>query len=446
MDGDLRRHQARAVVAGRHARHEVRRSFIGDLASRLATASNSRATAIGPTSKPWSTCSAATSITPSSSRSTGLTRKGSARYSPPALRRLPGVSGERQSRPEAHLNELRGAQQPHHADAHAAVYAPDECILEEGREPRARGRLHFMYYNFCKLHKAHRLTPAMAAGVTDQTVGCHRYCESAGGLGAEMNWDRAIKVVTPHVVKISTPTGYGTGFLSFYNHDSRWCGIATAAHVVSHADEWQQPIRITHPHSKTTEFRTENDRVIMLDHIADSAIVLCLKGELQLPEVPIALLPMSEPCGLGVDIGWLGFPAIEPSALCFFAGTVSARLEGMRAYLIDGVAINGVSGGPVFHCPRLRQGCRSLALVAAYHANRVTGETLPGLLRAQDVSHFHGVAATIRNIDEANAKKAEFEAAQKEREQSSPASIEPTQDPDAVPTKATARRVARNPN
>jgi IS1 family transposase len=27
--------------------------------------------------------------------------------------------------------------------------------------------LHFMYYNFCKLHKAHRLTPAMAAGVTE---------------------------------------------------------------------------------------------------------------------------------------------------------------------------------------------------------------------------------------------------------------------------------------
>ena len=26
----------------------------------------------------------------------------------------------------------------------------------------------FMYYNFCKLHKARRLTPAMAAGVTDR--------------------------------------------------------------------------------------------------------------------------------------------------------------------------------------------------------------------------------------------------------------------------------------
>lgn len=28
--------------------------------------------------------------------------------------------------------------------------------------------LHFMYCNFCKLHEAHRLTPAMAAGVTDR--------------------------------------------------------------------------------------------------------------------------------------------------------------------------------------------------------------------------------------------------------------------------------------
>jgi hypothetical protein len=40
---------------------------------------------------------------------------------------------------------------------------------------------------------------------------------------------------------------------------------------------------------------------------------------------------------------------------------------------------------------------------------------LPGLLRAQDVSHFHSVAGHIRNIDEANAKKREFEDAQKQK-------------------------------
>jgi len=28
--------------------------------------------------------------------------------------------------------------------------------------------LFMIYYNFCKLHKAHRLTPAMAAGVTER--------------------------------------------------------------------------------------------------------------------------------------------------------------------------------------------------------------------------------------------------------------------------------------
>ena len=44
-----------------------------------------------------------------------------------------------------------------------------------------------------------------------------------------MNWDQAIKSVAPHIVKIETPSGYGTGFLAFYNHDKTWCGIATAA-------------------------------------------------------------------------------------------------------------------------------------------------------------------------------------------------------------------------
>ena len=29
-----------------------------------------------------------------------------------------------------------------------------------------------------------------------------------------MNWDQAIAAISPHVVKIETPTGYGTGFLA----------------------------------------------------------------------------------------------------------------------------------------------------------------------------------------------------------------------------------------
>jgi hypothetical protein len=231
-----------------------------------------------------------------------------------------------------------------------------------------------------------------------------------------MHWEFAINKISPHVVKLSTQSGYGTGFLAFYNHDKSWCGVATAAHVVSHADEWQQPIRINHQGSQPV-FLSSTERVTFIDHMTDSAVVLFLKGQLQLPEVPIALSPMDTPCSLGAEIGWLGYPAIEPFTLCFFAGTISARLENRNAYLIDGVAINGVSGGPVFHFGMSPNEPQIIGCVSAYYPNRVTGEALPGLLRAQDVSHFHGIADRVRSIDEAYAKKAEFEAAQKEKEQ-----------------------------
>lgn len=236
-----------------------------------------------------------------------------------------------------------------------------------------------------------------------------------------MNWDQAIAAINPHVVKIETPGGHGTGFLTVYNDDKTLCGIATAAHVVSHADEWQQPIRIRQD-GKQPRFLKAEDRVIFLDWASDSAVVLFLKGELELPESPIPLLPTDTPCGIGLDIGWMGYPAIEPNTLCFFAGTVSAWQPARRSYLVDGVAIHGVSGGPVFHCPSHDE-VRIIGSVSAYHANRAAGEALPGLLRAQDVSHFHGVASYIRNVDEANAKKREFEAAQKLAAESGSASV-----------------------
>jgi IS1 family transposase len=44
--------------------------------------------------------------------------------------------------------------------------------------------LHFMYYNFVKLHKAHRMTPAMAAGVTD------RLWEVSDIVGVLEDWEK----------------------------------------------------------------------------------------------------------------------------------------------------------------------------------------------------------------------------------------------------------------
>ena len=168
--------------------------------------------------------------------------------------------------------------------------------------------------------------------------------------GGAVNWGNAIATIQPHVVRIETPNNWGTGFLAFYNHDKAWCGIATAAHVVKHADDWQQPIKIRG--ASSGKFLKAEDRVIFIDQSTDSAVVLFLKGDLELPEFPIALMPMNQPCSIGSDVGWLGFPNLDPDTACFFAGTVSAWKPAGKFYLIDGVAINGVSGGgPVFHCP-----------------------------------------------------------------------------------------------
>jgi len=225
-----------------------------------------------------------------------------------------------------------------------------------------------------------------------------------------MNWDQVVKKVSPHVVKIETPSGHGTGFLLLHNDNHTWCGIATAEHVVAYADDWQQPIRIRPTLGDHLFLRPEN-RVIYRDLKTDSAVVLFFKGDLQLPEIPIALTPMGQFIEIGAEVGWLGFPAVAPNNLCFFSGNISARQEFRNAYLIDGVSINGVSGGPVIHLTGT-EGIQIVGTVSSYSANRATGEALPGLAIAQDVSHFHDVANHIHSIDEANRRKAEFEALQ----------------------------------
>ena len=51
---------------------------------------------------------------------------------------------------------------------------------------------------------------------------------------------------------------------------------------------------------------------------------------------------------VGNEIGWLGFPAVETTSLCFFGGRISAWNDTAKFYFVDGVAIHGVSGGPAF--------------------------------------------------------------------------------------------------
>lgn len=225
-----------------------------------------------------------------------------------------------------------------------------------------------------------------------------------------MNWDEIVEHVAPHVVKLETPNGFGTGFVCLYNQSKSMCGIATAAHVVSYANDWEQPIRIRHHSSGKSVLIKENERIVMVDEASDSALVMFSSSALDLPAVPLSLLPHDKHLSIGMNIGWLGFPGIDSETLCFFSGSISAHKQKQKyaSYLIDGVAINGVSGGPVFFSSETA-GVQVVGTVSGYMPNRATGDSLPGLLVAQDVSHFHEVARFIKSVDEERKKKDESE-------------------------------------
>lgn len=225
-----------------------------------------------------------------------------------------------------------------------------------------------------------------------------------------MEWHTAIDIIKPYIVGVSTPGGRGTGFLVSRSSSSPIIAIATAAHVVSDADTWEQPIRIEHHQSGKSLLLHHSERAIMVDHGADSAAIVFSGEALPLPSASLDLIAEGKIKKVGVEFGWLGFPAVSPNTLCFFSGRVSARMKGDETYLVDGVAINGVSGGPAFTCAGTS--VEVVGVVAAYIPNRATGETLPGLAVVQDVHHFQEISKRFRTIDEVSKKKAEEAASE----------------------------------
>jgi hypothetical protein len=261
-----------------------------------------------------------------------------------------------------------------------------------------------------------------------------------------VNWSEVVEKVTPHIVKIETPNGHGTGFLCLYNTDGSYVGIATAHHVIDHAHKWLQPIRLTqYPSGKSVVLAATANRAIWLEPQNDSALIIVHRSAVEgidLPAKALPLLPTDSRLPIGNEVGWLGYPALGSSAntVCFFSGTISAWQDSQKAYLVDGVSINGCSGGPVvFSSPA--DGVQIVGAISAYIVNRATGESLPGLAVAQDVSYFNDAAVQIRSIDEAVAKQQKQEqekrlAVPDPTPAPSPSAEPPTLDGD--PTKAKA--------
>lgn len=217
----------------------------------------------------------------------------------------------------------------------------------------------------------------------------------------ELTWYGAVTAMEPHVVKLSTPRGHGTGFLLSICGDL--CAIATAAHVVDQAHYWEEPIRVNHPSSSTSKLVRHTERAIFLDSSHDTAALMIDRDELAFPNSALPLVPRGKFLRVGNEIGWLGFPAVETTSLCFFGGRISAWNEAMRFYFVDGVAIHGVSGGPAFFLTHSQP--TLVGVVSAYVPNRVTGEVLPGLSVVRDVIQFHELAPTFESLSQAKAQE-----------------------------------------
>ncbi|MBV6415450.1 MAG: hypothetical protein OMOMHJEC_03340 [Xanthomonadales bacterium] len=222
-----------------------------------------------------------------------------------------------------------------------------------------------------------------------------------------IEWSQAVDTVLPSVVRIHSPSGSGTGFL-VSSAPTGLIAIATASHVIADAHYWEQPLKIVHHLSGRTKFLRANERSIFLEESDDTGAIVFDRGELPLPAQPLELAPEGKFLKVGKEIGWVGFPSVEPTQPCFFSGKISALRRGGKEYLVDGVAVNGVSGGPAFW--NGGEQVMLIGVLSAYIPNRSTGATLPGLSVVQNVEQFHLVARAFSNIKE--AKKTEVHSEQ----------------------------------
>lgn len=229
-----------------------------------------------------------------------------------------------------------------------------------------------------------------------------------GKINLIEEWHEAFESVEPYIVKIITPQGTGTGFMIACTGNHEFQGIATAAHVLEVANYWRQPIRIQHVLSGETIFLDNDKRSVRIYPDKDIATII-IKGNLPLPKSRLNIIQENKRLKVGVEIGWMGFPAIAQDNLCFFSGRVSSWVDSERFYFVDGVAINGVSGGPAFS--KTGKEVYLIGLVSAYIPNRATGIVLPGLCLVRDIFPIYETIEKLKSFEEAKSKEKQPESA-----------------------------------
>lgn len=221
------------------------------------------------------------------------------------------------------------------------------------------------------------------------------------------NWHGTMQVVEPYVFKIFTPDVSGTGFQISYSAKPGFCAVATAYHVIKQAYLWKQPIKLVHWKSGKSIFLEASNRAVYIYPDNDLAFILFDATDDALQSVQMPLLNKDYSLFPGVELAWCGFPVVMDETLCFFAGHVSAYHQSTAAYLIDGVAINGVSGGPVFF-HNLVDGKLTIAgVISNYLPNRSNGDATPGLAVARSVAPYQADLEKLNSLAQAQTQQPE---------------------------------------
>lgn len=227
----------------------------------------------------------------------------------------------------------------------------------------------------------------------------------------ETRWATALELVQKYAFKIATPGGSGTGFLLTAPNSQGFCGVATAHHVVGHAHQWEEPIKLIHTETGMETILHAPERYVFLNPKQDLAVIVFQNEDFDLPCDDPTLFPEDKHIKAGIQIGWAGYPAVAPNDFSFFSGNVSCFLREELAYLVDGVAINGVSGGPAF-CVLPKHKVHFVGVVTSYIPNRATGESLPGVCLVSGISPLYHVVKEIKSLDDAEDKAKQIEAEQ----------------------------------